>query len=74
MKYLLEKYNISSKDCLFFGDATTDYEAAKKNNVPFMGVCKTNSELLIKYPDINYVKDLSEYYTSFFKKEENYVN
>ena len=74
VRYLLEKYKINSQKCLFFGDASTDYEAAKLNNVPFLGVCNKQSELYSKHPEIDYIENFSNFNLNSFKKEKNYVN
>jgi hypothetical protein len=31
----MKRKNFTPKGCLFFGDASTDYEAAKANNIHF---------------------------------------
>ena len=38
IKTILQYCNKSSDDCVFFGDAMTDYHAAKKCAVPFIGI------------------------------------
>ena len=38
IRYLLKKYALDRTGVRFFGDATTDYEAARKTNVPFIGI------------------------------------
>ena len=38
IKIILEKHSVSPKDCLFFGDAMTDYDAAKACSIPFIGI------------------------------------
>lgn len=38
LEYLLKKYNLLPQKCLFFGDALTDYEAAKSCNINFVGI------------------------------------
>lgn len=38
---LLSKYNLKPQNTLFFGDALADYQAAKTNLVPFIGICTT---------------------------------
>jgi phosphoglycolate phosphatase-like HAD superfamily hydrolase len=34
----LNEYNISSDQLVYFGDAMTDYEAAKQFNIKFIGI------------------------------------
>tara|TARA_B100001057_G_scaffold296302_1_gene296457 strand:- start:16067 stop:16690 length:624 start_codon:yes stop_codon:yes gene_type:complete len=38
IKIILDKYSASPKDCVFFGDAMTDYNAAKAWSIPFIGI------------------------------------
>lgn len=46
VKELLKKYNLKPQNCLFIGDAMTDYNAAKECGVNFLGIkipsCKTD--------------------------------
>ena len=37
---VLQEHKLSPLETLFFGDAITDYNAAKINNIPFIGVSK----------------------------------
>ncbi|MGB2601412.1 MAG: HAD hydrolase-like protein [Candidatus Omnitrophota bacterium] len=46
LKLLLEEYYVSLEKAVFFGDAKSDYEAARSNGVDFIGVCDgKNGEL-----------------------------
>ena len=38
IKQILEKYGFSPAKTVFFGDAITDYNAAQKNNINFIGI------------------------------------
>lgn len=35
---IMDKNSVSPKDCIFFGDAMTDYDAAKACSIPFVGI------------------------------------
>ena len=38
LQYLIRKYNIEISKSVFFGDAKSDYEAAKDNGIEFVGI------------------------------------
>lgn len=38
VQYLIDEYDFEPEKCLFFGDAKSDYEAAKSLNIPFIGI------------------------------------
>ena len=38
LQMILDKCNVNTQDCIFFGDAMTDYNAAKKCAMPFIGI------------------------------------
>lgn len=38
IKKIINKDKISIENCIFFGDAMTDYEAAKYHKIPFVGI------------------------------------
>ena len=40
LETLLQEHKLSPQEVIFFGDAITDYNAAKINNIPFIGVSK----------------------------------
>lgn len=44
IKILTGIHGIAPEDCLFLGDASTDYEAAKQMNVPFQAVHSVEME------------------------------
>ena len=58
VKELLEKYNLKPDDCLFIGDAMTDYNAANECGLNFLGIkipsCKT------EFPEYTTVKEKVE--------------
>lgn len=44
IQIILEKYSASPNDCIFFGDAMTDYDAAKVCSIPFIGIINEDTE------------------------------
>jgi len=59
--YILEKHKIEPKNCLFFGDAASDYDAAMKCAVDFVGmVPESDAPLLRHAPHIKWFHDFSE--------------
>lgn len=48
LKSLLRKYNINPVRGIFFGDAKSDYEAAKNNSIDFVGIVNDKSKELSK--------------------------
>ena len=38
IRYLIKKYSLQIKDCLFIGDALTDYDAARETGMDFIGI------------------------------------
>ena len=38
LQTILDKCKVNTQDCIFFGDAMTDYNAAKKCAMPFIGI------------------------------------
>lgn len=44
IQIILDKYSVSPKDCIFFGDAMTDYDAAKACSIPFVGIINDDTE------------------------------
>lgn len=44
IQIILEKYSASPNDCIFFGDAMTDYDAAKACSIPFIGIINEDTE------------------------------
>lgn len=61
-KYLIEKYDLNTKETLFIGDATNDYVAAEQNKFHFLW--RKTDDMTIDIPDsVLQVKDLSTLYT-----------
>lgn len=46
LKWLLRKYRIDPADAVYFGDAKSDYEAARSEGVDFVGVVNSKSREL----------------------------
>ena len=58
LSYLLKKYSLVSSNCKFFGDAMSDYDAAKNCSVPFVGIIPdTDAPLYKNAPDIIWSKN-----------------
>ena len=56
IQIILKKYSASPNDCIFFGDAMTDYDAAKACSIPFIGINNEDT----KFPeDTIIIKDFS---------------
>ena len=57
-KYIFDKYQIINKETIFIGDAMSDYEAAKGENIKFiLREHNTNRKFFLKYKDIDKIKD-----------------
>lgn len=55
---LLDKYKFNSKQCLFWGDAGSDYRAAIETGVDFIGILPNKNAPLLKIaPDITWARD-----------------
>ena len=58
---LLDKFNFNSNQCLFFGDAGSDYKAAIESGIDFIGILPNlNASLLQIAPDIRWYKNFLE--------------
>ena len=58
VNYLLNKYGLAPAQCLFFGDAESDYRAAAASGVNFIGILPNeNAPLLQIAPDITWSRD-----------------
>ena len=60
VRVCLDLYNVSSRQCLYFGDSAEDCLAAKKNRVPFMLVKNANNKNLIADSD-GYIENFECY-------------
>lgn len=61
LKMLLTKHGLRPERCLFFGDAESDYRAARDCGVAFLGILPgPNAPLLNAAPEVNWVRDFTE--------------
>jgi HAD superfamily hydrolase (TIGR01549 family) len=61
VNYLLNKYGLAPVQCLFFGDAESDYRAAAVSGVDFIGILPDSNAPLLKIaPDIRWHKNFLE--------------
>jgi HAD superfamily hydrolase (TIGR01549 family) len=61
VNYLLNKYSFNPDQCLFFGDAESDYRAANASGVDFIGILPNeNAPLLQIAPQITWHKNFLE--------------
>ena len=61
VNYLLNKYGFAPRQCLFFGDAESDYRAATASGVDFIGILPNkNAPLLQIAPRITWHKNFLE--------------
>ncbi len=44
LRLLIEKFGFESSKCIFFGDAESDYQAAKAYDVPFFGILRNENQ------------------------------
>ena len=58
LEMILEKYGLEPDKCIFFGDAESDYHAAKESGVNFMGILPGPEAPLLKTaPKIKWAKN-----------------
>jgi len=58
VNYLLNKYGLAPAQCLFFGDAVSDYQAARSCTVDFIGILSCKEAPLLKaFPNIKWIKN-----------------
>ena len=68
LERILKKNGYIPENCLFFGDSISDYSAASKQNVPFIGITKTaNSPLKSLCPNITCSNDFLNLSISKYK-------
>ncbi len=61
LEWILQTYDLLPHQCLFFGDAGSDREAAAACQVDFMGIVPDDTApLLQKYPDIFWARDFNQ--------------
>ncbi|MBT8326832.1 MAG: HAD hydrolase-like protein [Bacteroidia bacterium] len=63
---ILERYSIEPSEALFLGDATTDYFAAKSNNVPFQAVYSDEMIDFWENENIKSINDLEQIKSLYF--------
>jgi len=59
LEYLFNEYDVASAEAIYFGDARSDYEAAKENDVDFIGIVNEKSKELQELNDILKIKDFN---------------
>jgi len=58
IEYLLNQYALKEKECLFFGDAESDYRAAKSCGVNFFGIVPgPDAPLLRVAPEVQWARN-----------------
>ena len=61
LEWILETYGLEGEDCLFFGDAGSDYDAASGCGSDFLGILPNSEAPLLKaHPDITWARDFIE--------------
>jgi len=61
LAFLLERYSLESRKCLFFGDAESDYRAGKVCKVDFMGILPgPDAPLLQVAPEVKWARNFVE--------------
>jgi len=60
VKYIMNKYGYKNSEVVFIGDATADRDAARANNIVFIGRYTTNEEILKEKYQINNLKNLDK--------------
>jgi phosphoglycolate phosphatase-like HAD superfamily hydrolase len=60
LKLLLDEYFVSLEKAIFFGDAKSDYEAARSNGVDFVGVCYGDSGELSQLEGVRKISDFRQ--------------
>ncbi len=61
VEYLLKKYGLPVGDCIFFGDALSDYKAATACGLNFIGILPgPDAPLLQRVPEIRWVRNFKE--------------
>jgi HAD superfamily hydrolase (TIGR01549 family) len=61
LKYLLKKFELDSSTCLFFGDAVSDFEAAKNCGLDFLGIAQNEDAPLLRIEtSISWIHNFTE--------------
>lgn len=61
LKYLLYKAKVKNEEAIYFGDAMGDCEAARENNVYFIGIVNRKSRELKYLNDIPKIRDFNHF-------------
>jgi phosphoglycolate phosphatase-like HAD superfamily hydrolase len=66
LRSLLDKYGLSPSKCCFFGDAASDYQAARACGTNFIGILPDSDALLLKeQPGIQWARDFRSLENAF---------
>tara|TARA_B100000614_G_scaffold261574_1_gene291586 strand:- start:826 stop:1506 length:681 start_codon:yes stop_codon:yes gene_type:complete len=58
---IIDSHGLNHRECLFFGDAGSDYKAATACRVDFMGILPgPAAPLLAQHPDIHWAEDFNQ--------------
>lgn len=60
VKYILNKYKYKNSEVVFIGDATADRDAARANDIEFIGRFTTNEEILKEKYQVNNLVNLDK--------------
>lgn len=60
VKLIIDQYKLNKSECVFIGDATTDYEAAVANNIDFLLRVHDENEAYFKGVDVIKFSDFYE--------------
>ncbi len=60
LKYLLDEYNIKNAEAVYFGDARGDYEAARENDVDFVGIVNERSKELEELDGVDKIENFTD--------------
>jgi len=62
LQMLLGKYALDPANCIFFGDAVSDYEAAVESQIPFIGILPDPEAPLLKaVPNIRWFRNFRDF-------------
>jgi beta-phosphoglucomutase-like phosphatase (HAD superfamily) len=69
LKNLLNKYRLNPSRCCFFGDAESDYQAARACGVDFFGILPDkDAPLLRSHPGLRWTEDFRDFEKKFTPK------
>ena len=68
IEYLINQYALKEKECLFFGDAESDYRAAKACGMNFLGIVPgPDAPLLRSAPEVQWARNFIEFSVKSFR-------